>query len=66
MLRVVEKNVEDETPSLEAIAREGARRMLTTALKAEVTQYLEEHAGERDEAGHALVVRNGHKKPGRS
>ena len=62
MLRVVERNVEDETPSLEAIAREGARRMLTTALEAEVGQYVAAHEGERDEAGHALVVRNGHRQ----
>lgn len=58
MLRVVERNVEDETPSLEAIAREGARRMLTTALEAEVAEYVMSHQDERDESGHALVVRN--------
>jgi putative transposase len=63
MVRVIEKQGDDETPSLEAIAREGARRMLTSALEAEVAEYIEGHAGERDEAGHALVVRNGHKKP---
>lgn len=61
MLRVVEKNAEDETPSLEALAREGARRMLTTALEVEVAEYVTSHQEERDENGHALVVRNGHK-----
>ena len=59
MLKVVEKNVEDETPSLEALAREGARRMLITALEAEVAEYVTAYGGERDEDGHAVVVRNG-------
>jgi len=65
VLRVVEKNAEDEIPSLEAIAREGARRMLTAALEAEVAEYVTSHQEERDENGHALVVRNG-RKPGRT
>lgn len=45
--------------TLDELAREGARRMLSAALEAEVAAYLEQHRGERDEAGHALVVRNG-------
>jgi transposase-like protein len=45
--------------TLDEIAREGARRMLVTALEAEVACYLEAHGQERDRAGHALVVRNG-------
>jgi transposase-like protein len=44
---------------LDAIAREGARRMLLAALETEVAGYLEAHAPERDAAGRALVVRNG-------
>jgi transposase-like protein len=44
---------------LDALVREGARRMLVTALKAEVDAYVAAHAEERDENGHALVVRNG-------
>ena len=44
---------------LDEIAREGARRMLVAALETEVAAYLDAHAGERDDAGHALVVRNG-------
>ena len=43
--------------------REGARRMLLTALRAEVDEYLAQHADERDELGHALVVRNGIAEP---
>ena len=44
---------------LDALVREGARRMLVSALKAEVDAYVAAHAGERDCEGHALVVRNG-------
>ena len=48
---------------LDAIAREGARRMLEAALRAEVAEYLAAAAGERDEAGRALVTRNGTARP---
>ncbi len=56
--------VEDEDRSelgvdLDALVREGARRMLVTALKAEVDEYIAAHGGERDATGKALVVRNG-------
>ena len=36
---------------LDAIVREGARRMLAAALEAEVDDYLAAHAAERDERG---------------
>jgi len=45
---------------LDEIARQGARRMLAEALEAEVEAYLEAAKEERDEYGHALVVRNGY------
>lgn len=45
---------------LDEIARAGARRMLAEALEAEVEFYIEAARGERDERGHALVVRNGY------
>src|SRR5438477_1658481 len=48
---------------LDALVREGARRMLLAALKAEVDEYIAQHAEQRDEAGHALVVRNGVAEP---
>jgi len=44
---------------LDAIAREGARRMLAAALRAEVADYLAATASERDKRGRALVTRNG-------
>ena len=65
MLRIV---VEDkDRPGLEldldALVREGARRMLVTALQAEVDAYVAAHVEERDDQGHALVVRNGVARP---
>lgn len=61
MLSVVNDEGTTETGSLmDDIVREGARRMLAAALEAEVNQYIAELAGERDEAGRRLVVRNGH------
>jgi putative transposase len=47
---------------LDAIIREGARRMLAQALEAEVEAYLQAAKAERDERGRALVVRNGYAK----
>ena len=45
---------------LDELAREGARRMLATALQAEVAAYIDAHADQVDEDGHRLVVRNGY------
>ena len=61
MLRIVEREAEHEgnRPALEDLAREGARRMLRTALDAEVAEYVARHQDERGEDGHAMVVRNG-------
>ncbi len=62
MLRIVasEQGEQDALKlDLDALVREGARRMLVAALKAEVDEYVAEHADHRDEAGRALVVRNG-------
>ena len=43
-----------------AVLREGARRMLTQAIEAEVEAFLAAHAGLVDEQGRRRVVRNGH------
>ena len=45
---------------LDEIVRDGARQMLAAALAAEVAAYIDAHAGEVDEHGRRLVVRNGH------
>jgi putative transposase len=44
---------------LEELAREGARKMLASALELEIEEFLEKHAGKSDERGHRLAVRNG-------
>ncbi|GAA3471322.1 hypothetical protein GCM10018965_058750 [Nonomuraea roseola] len=48
---------------IDQIVREGARKMLAAALQAEVDAYIVAFAGERDEAGRRLVVRNGYHQP---
>jgi transposase-like protein len=48
---------------IDELVREGARRMLAEALQAEVDAYIARHAGERDEHGRRLVVRNGTHQP---
>ena len=45
--------------TLDDLARAGAQRMIAAALEIEVVEYLGRYRGERDAAGHALVVRNG-------
>lgn len=66
MTNVIEIRTEDESEtrtSLDALCLEGARRMLHSALQAEVTDYLDRHREERDANGHALVTRHGKAKP---
>ena len=45
--------------TLDDLAREGARRMIATALKAEADEYVASFVDEVDEDGKRLVVRNG-------
>src|SRR6202165_3869941 len=63
MLKVIEKQETRKASEgllpLAEIAREGARRMLIEALKAEADDYVERHRGERDEYGRALVAHKG-------
>jgi putative transposase len=49
--------------TLDDLARMGAQRMIEAALRIEVEEYLARFRGDRDEAGHALVVRNGAARP---
>ena len=44
---------------LDEIVREGARRMLQTALESEVSEYVAQFANVVDTQGHRVVVRNG-------
>lgn len=64
MLKVVPDHV-DANPVeggslLDEIVRDGARQMLAAALQAEVAAYIDAHAGEVDDQGRRLVVRNGY------
>jgi transposase-like protein len=45
---------------LDDLAREGARRMIAAALRAEADEYVASFVDEVDEHGRRLVVRNGH------
>jgi putative transposase len=53
----------DGVSLLDDVVREGARRMLATALEAEVDAYLVDLADQRGEDGRRLVVRNGYHRP---
>ncbi len=44
--------------TLDDLARDGARRMIAAALRAEADEYVESFADEVDEEGKRLVVRN--------
>jgi putative transposase len=54
-----EEHRQEHLLDLDEIARQGARRMLAQALEAEVDAYIETARDQRDENGHAQVVRNG-------
>lgn len=45
---------------LTSILRDGAQRLLTEAIEAEVAEWIKSHQHSRDEQGHRQVVRNGH------
>jgi putative transposase len=51
---------QDGRSILDEICREGARRLLATALEVEVELHVAALVGEVDERGHRLVTRNGH------
>ena len=47
------------THVIDQILRDGARPLLQKAIECEVAEYIAQHVGELDVAGHRLVVRNG-------
>src|SRR5262245_50844117 len=53
---------EESRSTLDELAREGARRMIAAALEVEVDEYVRRFGEERDDDGHAKVVRNGRGK----
>ena len=64
MKNVVQEEARKEglRSTLDELAREGARRMIATALEVEVDEYVRRFAGDRDDDGLAKVVRNGRGK----
>ena len=57
-VETIVKNELDQ--SLEALLREGARKMLQAALAMEVDHYISQCQAKRDQNGHRQVVKNGH------
>jgi len=55
----VGEDTEEITLALDELAREGARRMIAAALRAEADEYVERFSGETDDGGRRVVVRNG-------
>jgi putative transposase len=60
----VGEGTEEITLALDELAREGARRMIAVALRAEADEYVEQFRDELDEDGHRQVVRNGRARKG--
>ena len=61
--KIVELPARAETEGksyLEQWLRQGAQKLLQSAIENEVTEYLHGFQSQRDEAGHQRVVRNGH------
>ncbi len=63
--KVAEVPGESARDVLTEVLRDGAQRMLTEAIEAEVAEWIEAHAHVRDDQGRRKVIRNGY-KPRRS
>ena len=62
MLEVIGTSSSDEARErvdVDELVRQGAQRMLVSALEDEVDEYVRRHTHERDERGRREVVRNG-------
>ena len=60
VISLEERAKEEPKPFLEQLLREGARKLLQTAIENEVLDYIQLHKDRVDENGQRLVVRNGH------
>ena len=58
--RIVSLPAASSQDVLTSILRDGAQRLLTEAVEAEVAEWIEAHRHCHDEQGHRQVVRNGH------
>jgi putative transposase len=59
-IAVAEQENKEIKSALEDVLREGARRMLQTAIEGEVADYIAVYADCRDQAGRRVAVRNGY------
>ena len=62
LITSIEESKQELNYLLDELAREGAKKMLISALQTEVNEYIESNKNQLDEKGHRLVVRNGHSK----
>lgn len=53
-------NKPEQNDPLQEVLREGARKMLATAIEAEVAVFLKQHGGLKTDEGKSVVVRNGY------
>jgi transposase-like protein len=60
---IEEQTTEYIVPTLDEVAREGARRMLAAALELEVSEHIVRYQHLQGSDGHRLVVRNGRAQP---
>ena len=58
--RIVSLPAASSRDVLTSILRQGAQRLLTEAVEAEVAEWIEAHRHLHDERGHRQIVRNGH------
>ncbi|MDP6599456.1 MAG: hypothetical protein QGI86_26910 [Candidatus Poribacteria bacterium] len=57
---VITLNKPERNDPLQELLRDGARKMLATAIEAEVAAFIEQYSSLKTDNGHAVVVRNGH------
>jgi len=59
-IEMPEKNVFESM--LDEVVRQGAQKMLQTALNTEVEEFCRKYEDKRDESGHRMIVKNGYQK----
>src|SRR5690606_5053382 len=57
---ILELNDPEQNDPLQAVLREGARKLLAAAIESEVAAFIKQHGGLETEEGKAAVVRNGY------
>ena len=57
---VIRLKKSEQNDPLQELLREGARKLLATAIEAEVAAFIEEHSALQTDEGKVVVVRNGY------